>query len=59
MTEGTRKVAIICLGLLIAFTLYFLPDSPQIWGTLMGLMSLVLGGGAVIKNTVKHILRIP
>ena len=50
-----KITAIICLSVILAITAIFMPDESQIWGSVLGLLSLVLGGGAVIKS----MLRIP
>lgn len=56
MKDNTVKVvSIICLSVILAITAIYMPDESQIWGSVLGLLSLVLGGGAAIKS----MLRIP
>lgn len=56
MSDNTVKViSIICLSVILAVTAILMPDESQIWGAVLGLLSLVLGGGAVVKS----MLRIP
>ena len=50
-----KITVIICLSVILAITAIFMPDESQIWGSVLGLLSLVLGGGTVIKS----MLRIP
>ena len=50
-----KVVAIICLSVILAITAIFMPEESQIWGSVLGLLSLVLGGGAALKS----LFRIP
>jgi len=57
MSDGVKITALCCLTLCLILTLAMGYDAPEIWGSILGLMSLVLGGGSA-KNAVKHVLRI-
>ena len=53
-----KITAIICLAVILAIVIIYARDEPQIWGSTLGLLSLVIGGGTAGKNAVKHVLRI-
>lgn len=53
-----KIVSIITLGVIFAITAIFMPNNPQIWGSVLGLLSLVLGGGSAIKGVTKYVFRI-
>ena len=53
-----KITAIICLGVILAIVIIFARDEPQIWGSVLALLSLVIGGGTAGKNAIKHVLRI-
>ena len=55
MNDKVKMTSIICLSIILAVTAILMPDESQIWGAVLGLLSLVLGGGAVVKS----MLRIP
>jgi hypothetical protein len=56
MNFNPEKItAIVCLSVILAITAIFMPDESQIWGSVLGLLSLVLGGGSALKS----FLRIP
>ena len=57
MTDAVKVMALGCLTVCLCVTLALGYDDPEIWGSILGLMSLVLGGGSA-KNAVKHVLRI-
>ena len=58
MSDGVKITALCCLTLCLILTLAMGYNDPEIWGSILGLMSLVLGGGTAGKNAVKHVLRI-
>jgi len=55
---GVKIIERVCIAIIFVITVIYLTDYPQIWGPVLGLLSLIFGGGSVIKSTVKHILRI-
>jgi hypothetical protein len=56
MNEYAVKItSIICLSVILAITAIFMPEQSQIWGSVLGLLSLVMGGGAALKS----LFRIP
>ena len=57
MSDEIKKMALICLTIGLCVSLIFIPNNAQAWGSILGLISLILGGPA-IKAIAKHILRI-
>ena len=51
-----KITAIICLGVILAIVIIFARDEPQIWGSVLALLSLVIGGGSVIKKALRGIV---
>ena len=58
MSDGVKIMALGCLTVCFCVSLALGYDEPKIWGTILGLFSLIVGGGTAGKNAVKHILRI-
>lgn len=53
-----KMTALCCLTVCFCLSIVVAVDSPQIWGSVLGIMAGVLGLGTVVKNATKHILRI-
>jgi len=58
MDIGLKITGMCCLAIMFCVSLALGYDDPEIWGSILGLVSLVLGGGSEIKKAIKHILRI-
>ena len=57
MDIALKMMALGCLAVMFCVALVLGYDDPQIWGTILGLFSLVVGGGAAIKNALKGIVK--
>jgi len=56
MNDNAVKItSIVCLSVILAITAIYMPDESQIWGSVLGLLSLVMGGGSALKS----LFRIP
>ena len=58
MNDPVKITGLCCLTVCFCVALVLGYDTPQVWGSILGLMSLIVGGGGAAKNAVKHILRI-
>jgi hypothetical protein len=58
MSDATivKIIEIVVLSIILTITAIFMHDEPQIWGSILGLLSLVIGGGTVIKNALRGII---
>ena len=57
MSDGIKIMALGCLTVGLCVSFIFIPNNAQAWGSILGLISLILGG-PVIKSAVKHILKV-
>ena len=56
MNDNAVKItSIVCLSVILVITAIYMPDKSQIWGSVLGLLSLVMGGGSALKS----LFRIP
>jgi len=55
---GVKIIERVCIAIIFVLTVIYLTDYPQIWGPVLGLLSLIYGGGSIIKGAVKYMLRI-
>lgn len=59
MNDKTIKImALGCLTVCFCVSIVVALDSPQTWGSVLGLMAGVLGLGTTVKNAAKRVLRI-
>jgi hypothetical protein len=60
MNSDTAKIAGYgALAVMFCVALALTPDKPETWGGVLGLFSMVAGGGSAIKGAVKYALRLP
>jgi len=57
MDIALKITGLCCLTVMFCVALLLNHDDPQIWGTILGLFSLLVGGGQVILNALKGVTR--
>jgi len=55
--DAIKIVGLCCLTVMFCVSLILDYSDPEIWGTILGLFSLLIGGGTVIKNAFRGIIK--
>jgi len=58
MSDAVKVAGLCCLAVMFSVALALGYEDIKILGSIIGLFSLIVGGGSVVERVVRHVLRI-